>query len=328
MSPPYAAPEQWRFERAGTPADVYAFGIVAYELLSGSLPFTGPDFREQHLNKVPAPLTAAPAPRGALVEECLYKAAEARPSPANILARLGRATELAPSGGLARLEQANRANVARQSEIGRQASAHQSEAERRQALADTAVQALTRVAATLRDAIGNAAPSASLSTGLKIGWTIQLDQAELRLAPPVTAAPNPWGSRGTPAFDLIVFSELDLRMPPHHSGYEGRSHSLWYCDAQEAGRYQWFEMAFMLSPFAAKLARQDPFSLDPGEQAAMAVRSGTPDIQVAWPFTAVIVGELDEFVSRWAGWLAEAAQGQLHRPSAMPERDPAGSWRQ
>jgi hypothetical protein len=328
MSPPYAAPEQWRFERATTAADIYAFGIMAYELLSGSLPFTGPDFRDQHLNRAPAPLTTAPASLAALAEECLYKAAEARPSPANILARLGRAADPAPSAGLARLAQANRANVARRSEVGRQASAHQSEAERRQALADTAGQALTRVAATLRDAIMNAAPSASLSTGLKIGWTVQLDRAELRLAPPVTAAPNPWGSQGTPAFDLIAFSEIDLAMPSDHSGYEGRSHSLWYCDAQEAGRYQWFEMAFMLSPFAAKLARQDPFSLDPGEEAARAVRGGIADIQVAWPFTAVIVGELDEFISRWAGWLAEAAQGQLHRPSAMPERNPAGSWRQ
>jgi serine/threonine-protein kinase len=174
----------------------------------------------------------------------------------------------------------------------------------------------------------NAAPSASLSAGLKVGWTIQLDRAELRLAPPTTASPNPWGSRGVPAFDLIAFSELDLRMPAGHSGYEGRSHSLWYCDAQEVGRYQWFETAFMLSAFTRKLARQDPFSLDPGEEAAMAVRSGMADMQVAWPFTAVTVGDLDEFIARWAGWLADAAQGQLHRPSSMPERNPRGSWRQ
>ena len=84
----------------------------------------------------------------------------------------------------------------------------------------------------------------------------------------------------------------------------------------------------MLSVFTRKLARQDPFSLDPGEEAARAVRSGIADIQVAWPFTAVIVGELDEFISRWAGWLAEAAQGQLRRSNPMPERDSKGSWRQ
>lgn len=103
MSPRYAAPEQWRFERAGTPADVYAFGVMVHELLSGSPPFAGPDFRDLHLNKVPAPLTAAKAALAALVEECLYKAPEARPSPANILARLARATEPALSGGLAGL---------------------------------------------------------------------------------------------------------------------------------------------------------------------------------------------------------------------------------
>jgi serine/threonine-protein kinase len=328
MSRQYAAPEQWRFERAGTPADVYALGVMAYELLSGSLPFTGPDFRDQHLRMAPAPLAVGSAALAALVDECLYKAAEARPSPANILARLGRAAEPVPSGGLARLQQANHANVARRGEIGRQVSAQQSEAERRQVLADTAAQALTRIAATLRDAIMDAAPSASLSTGLKVGWTIQLNKAELRLAPPVTASPNSWGQRGTPAFDLIAFSELDLRVPADHSGYEGRSHSLWYCDAQEASRYQWFETAFMLSPFTAKAARQDPFSLDPGEDAAAAVRAGIAHIQVAWPFTAVSTGELDEFVARWAGWLADAAQGQLHRASFTPERDPRGSWRQ
>lgn len=328
MTPGYAAPEQWRFERAGSAADVYAFGVMAYELLAGSRPFGGPDFREQHLNEAPTSLCAAPAALAALVEECLYKAAEARPSPANILARLGRATEPARSGGLARLEAANRTNVARRGEIGRQASAQQSEAERRQALADTAAQVLTRVAATLRDAIMEAAPSSSLSTGLKVGWTIQLDRAELRLAPPVTASPSSWGSRGTPAFDLIAFSEVSLRVPADQYGHEGRSHSLWFCDAQEAGRYQWFETAFMLSPFTAKMARQDPFSLDPGEDAASAVRAGMAHIQVAWPFMALIPGELDEFMGRWAGWLAEAAQGQLHRPSSMPERNPQGSWRQ
>jgi hypothetical protein len=328
MTPGYAAPEQWRFERAGTPADVYAFGVMAYELLSGSLPLAGPDFRDQHLNVVAPPLPSAPTALAALVEECLYKAAEARPSPANILARLARATEAAPSGGLARLQQANRANVARQGEIGRLASAQQTEAERRQALADTAVQALTRIAATLRDAILDAAPSASLSTGLKIGWTIQLDRAELRLAPPVTASANPWGSRGRPTFDLIAYSELVLRVPADYYGYEGRSHSLWFCDAQETGRYQWFETAFMLSAFTGKMARQDPFSLDPGQDAAAAVGSGMAHLQVAWPFTALTAGDLDEFVSRWAGWLADAAQGQIHRPSSMPERDPKGSWRQ
>jgi len=104
-------------------------------------------------------------------------------------------------------------------------------------------------------------------------------------------------------------------------------HSLWYCDAQEEGRYQWFETAFMVSPFIPQRGRQDPFAMDPGEDSAKALWNGMAEWQVAWPFTPMSVGDLDEFVNRWAGWLADGAQGRLGHPSSMPERSPQGSWR-
>lgn len=36
MTPPYAAPEQWRSEHATSATDVYAFGVMAFELVEGS----------------------------------------------------------------------------------------------------------------------------------------------------------------------------------------------------------------------------------------------------------------------------------------------------
>lgn len=54
---------------------------------------------------------------------------------------------------------------------------------------------------------------------------------------------------------------------------------------------------------------------------------GMAEFQVAWPFTRLERDDLNEFVSRWAGWLASAANGWLTRPSTMPERPPEGSWR-
>jgi serine/threonine protein kinase len=42
----YLAPEQGRGEEAGPPADIYALGVVTYQLLSGRLPFEGSSLTE------------------------------------------------------------------------------------------------------------------------------------------------------------------------------------------------------------------------------------------------------------------------------------------
>jgi serine/threonine-protein kinase len=82
LSVPYAAPERWRGERATGATDVYALGVMAFELLSGSLPFAGADFadfREQHLHADPRQLSNIPIGLMGLITECLYKSAGARP---------------------------------------------------------------------------------------------------------------------------------------------------------------------------------------------------------------------------------------------------------
>lgn len=126
---------------------------------------------------------------------------------------------------------------------------------------------------------------------------------------------------------MVYATSLSLKIPRNRYDYEGRSHSLWFGDIQQPGDYSWFETAFMISPLMAKRARLDPFALRPGVPAAKAVGPGMTEYQVAWPFTPLIVGELDEFIDRWAGWFADAAEGRLNRPGSMPERNPQGSWR-
>lgn len=330
MSPPYAAPERWRNEHATIAADIYALGIIAYELLSGQRPFEGTveELRHQHLHTDAPALKGIPTPLEALVEECLYKAADARPRPANARQRLERVNQPPATGGLAQLEAANRAEVGRRAEQARQESEAQTEDDRRRALDKSARQSVGRIVDELQQAILSAASAAAAQGGAE-SWAIKLNQATLSFS--LSSGPTPISRRtdspAAPAFDVVTCGKLILNIPQNRYGYRGRSHSLWFCDAQVAGEYRWFETAFMKMALMGSQPSEVPFALNPGPEAAAAVGPGLMEYQAAWPFTPLTVGELDDFIGRWSSWFAAAAQGQLNIPGTMPERDPNGSWR-
>lgn len=328
LTPAYAAPERWRSERATSAADLYSVGIMAYEMLSGSRPFAGPtveDFRHQHLHDDPTRLTGVGSVLAALVDECLYKAAGARPTAANAAARLERLAAPPSSAGLANLRDANNAEVGRQAEQSRQASVARTEAERRADLLAAARRSYEQIANEISGSITDAASAARVSRGRGSQWTIELGPASLTLTDPSATGPEPWRWEA-PAFEIIAHASLMLKIPQNHYGYAGRAHSLWFCDPLEAGAFAWFEVAFMASPFMGRSTTMDPFALDPGESAAKALWNGMAEYQAAWPFTPLVIGELDEFIDRWAAWLAQASTGGLQHPSSMPER-PSNNWR-
>jgi eukaryotic-like serine/threonine-protein kinase len=330
LSPVYAAPERWRSERATISTDVYSFGVVAFELLSGSRPFLGPEwehYREQHLHVDPPKLEGGTVALRALVMECLNKAPGARPSPANIVTRLQRIGSERPSGGLASLQEAHLAEVARANERERLASVARSSAERRAELYQGAVRSFDIIQSSLLETIVEAAPATHRRTGGQGGKAVGLGEAELEFFPIARTAVNPW-EWDAPAFDVVAHAGLIVRLSKEHLNYKGRSHSLWFCDAQSVGRYQWFEVAFMVSPLVGKSTAVRPFLLAPGPEAAKALWRGIAEFQLAWPMEALDTGELSTFIDRWAGWFATAAGGRLSAPSTMPERPTPRNWRE
>lgn len=323
----YAAPERWRAERATAATDVYSLGVMSYEMLCGTRPFAGSReaLREAHLHRPTPTLDAVALALSALVAECMAKPPGARPS-ANVVAQRLGASAIAGTvdgrRGLARLQESNLAEVASQRKAESEASAKRSAAEVRRELFRSAETMLQAVSEVLYDAIRSSASAAEATLRAR-GWTIKLGEARLSFGPASETSASPW-MWDPPAFDVVAHAQISVTIPVRQS-YGGRSHSLWYCDAREEGRFRWFETAFMA--LIRERGTLAPFALDPGEDAAQALWRGLGSHQVAWPFEPVHAGGLEEFVDRWASWFADAASGRLRHPRSMPERPAENTWR-
>ena len=130
------------------------------------------------------------------------------------------------------------------------------------------------------------------------------------------------------SFEVIAHTCVTLTIRPSGFGWAGRSHSLWFCDAQQPGVFRWYETAFMIPFGGTSRNGLVPFDMVPGDpNAIQALAPVTHSHQVAWPFTPIDQGDEESFIERWMEWFAKAAQGQLRRPSTMPESNPQGSWR-
>jgi eukaryotic-like serine/threonine-protein kinase len=316
----YAAPEQWRGQRTTGATDVYAFGIMAYEMLAGHLPFPGPDFREQHLGAVPAPLQGIARPLAALVNQCLYKQPESRPSAADVLRRLTAAGGPPPISGLERLQAVHDRELNARAEAESRASQAENDRERHQRLFGDARRDLDLIATEVEGTLMASAPSIVRGDGGGDLWTLQLSNAVLRFSQGRPQFPTPEGM----PFEVHAYSAIGLTAPGFN-GYQGRVHSLWFCDAEQENRFGWYELAFIHNIFARPPGPVAPFQLDPNA-GAVAITPGVGVVQLARNLSRLVPGELDEFIRRWGNWLADAAEGNWSLPS-LPDEPVVPTWR-
>lgn len=170
-------------------------------------------------------------------------------------------------------------------------------------------------------------------------WPFEIDKASLHwdAVRPVSSAA--WGQHYQPAFDVIAESAIMVTTPPpelctacasggqcmrHERNYNdlsrkahygGRSHSLWYCDAQQPGVFRWFETAFSS---ILETTRKDPIALPCGEAAGMDLAKVVTKYTLAWPFSPFDQDDTAQFIERWLQWFRLAKQGILHR-TTLPD---------
>jgi hypothetical protein len=308
----YAAPEQWKHESTSSQTDVYSFGVIAYELVEGHRPFKGPQFREQHLLMAPPAMTSGTAKLRQLITECLLKDPATRPEPDRLRARLHTAEIDATKYGTAKLTYLSARRTQQISVEQARLATAQDKQERLQAIVKDARTLLNPVAQLIKRELQECAPEIQFDTVVGNAAPLYRAKYDKALLEFDRVDPVEYGQM---PFTVHAYASITVETGRSADTWRGRSHSLWFCDAVEPGRVAWYELAFTTAASDGTRPRVDPFSRTPWsvEQAFMDV-IGSPE--VAWPITELDLTDPGEFVQRWIGWFADAADGSLVRPSA------------
>ena len=327
---PYASPEQWRNERATPSTDIYAFGVMAYELIEGQLPFqanTVEELREMHLHAASPDLSVEVPRLQVMVKQCLYKAAGARPTVDWVIQQLAHAADAPASPGIQRLQQVSQHFSALRSQAFADDEQRKTLLEQRKELFQYACQSFEHLRVTVQTTIVDNAPLAKTeqrdeqtNLGEKItNSSVTLAAACLEFVGPRIVEPERWSG----PFEVIACASIQLLQTSTYNDYPGRSHSLWYCDALHEGRFEWFELAFM---DLLNHQRMVPYAAQP-EEISIAFERVISGTQLAWPLEQLDRADPNEFVDRWIGWFAEASSSRLFSPSTIPEKPVERNWR-
>ena len=316
LSPLYAAPEQWRLERATKATDIYAFGCIAFALVTGHPPFPSGDFRERHLHEEPARPPVSPRLQQ-LISLCLRKHPNARPSIESVLKQLEGLTSSTSHSGI----EAAGAHIA-QIETKREAETYRKETEEeaRRELAKDGIKSLESILEMMFEAIERDAPVARrvANRGIELGNGLLHIEIPFPLLPE-DAFPNS-------KKNIICGALISVQQRVSH--YQGRTANLWFCEISP-NEFRWMEVPYFSWGGRVELEvgraglDLEPFGIRRATDLIHADYAMSPvmhSVQEAAKPVLIDGEHTQDFINRWLNRLALASKNALQRPTSLPER--------
>jgi eukaryotic-like serine/threonine-protein kinase len=324
LSPQYAAPEQWRFERATAATDIYALGCIAHALVTGNPPFQGTvtDLQDKHLHQSP-PDIAGVSPRfQSICTMMLRKEPTGRPLLSRLAMVLEQHVKSPPDSSTAAVSPLDRlaaAAATHEKEVAAADAVQQqerSEHRRREALAAEARETLWAIARQLAKMISDSVPSANVRES-KGSLEINVGTASLELEIESVSGSLSPADFPRSNWDVVCGAVIEVRQDrPLHK----RGANLWYTRrTSKAAEYRWYEVGYEGNPLTGRGFQFQPAAVttefaDRAHGAAMDV------VQVSYGPYPIDDEDKEAFCKRWTHVLAEACAGVLQNvPRALPK---------
>jgi serine/threonine-protein kinase len=321
LSPLYAAPEQWHFERATHATDVYALGCIGFCSLVGNPPFRTNPAEEHQRSPVPA-FACGDSRLAAIVNMMLRKLPQTRPVLSRVRdlladivakpqeARSGKAQDVLANAAADVADKEQKVQAQEQAEM----TAHLARVD----LAKAAFEILAENVERLWGKIHAYAPNATRgpsSRGSAFGCQLGNGSLAITLDNSNYVEPGKFSRSG---WDVIAGSTIKVNQ--HQRPYRW-SASVWYMKLKDAAEYRWYEVSYRVSHQAWSGDQFEPFACSDLTDADYAASNMMHSVAVAFGPAPIDDDKEDEFHERWIWILAKAATGQLKTPPL-----PIRSW--
>jgi serine/threonine-protein kinase len=312
VSPHYAAPEQWRLERATHATDTYALGCITFCLLTGKPPFTTNPSEEHQNAQVPS-FICDDTRLISLVHLMMRKPPASRPVLSRVrdllIAINAKPQQAGGTDSLSLLAEAGAVLSEREQALEAQQKAHEAALRERAQLTAEAVEILAGNVERLWGKIHAQVANANRRPDKELICSLGMATLSVPRCVPVES-----GLFKQSGWDILVATHIAVHQVVPKKGECYWSSSLWYGKPKNGSELRWYEVSFS----DLRRGTTVPFACGEDEDVDLALSPLMHAVNVVFGPAIADDEKEDEFHERWIWLLAKASLGKLSQPSSLP----------